>query len=280
MILRKTLFLSIIVLSSTHLLPCERITEPKPMAPTITVSSPREILRNSRALLNAVANNNAHAVQTILGSDAVDVNIMFHHRTPMTWSIFRRQAPITQMLLDDPRTEVNRLDGDGYTPLMEAVNHEDTAITRKLLAHPNIKINKRNQLGIQAIMIAACKENSQTLSILLSNPETHVNRQDTTTGKTPLIMAAMRGNTRNVAALLAHPRIKPDTQDIRGYTAIMLAIKNDYAETVKAFLNAPKRVNLSLRNNAGKSAFDFVIHGSAIEHILQEYLKQSSADSQ
>lgn len=275
MILRKTLFLSVIALSSARLLPCERITEPKPVTPTITVSSPREILRNSRALLNAVGNNNAPAVQRILRSDAVDINIMFHHRTPLAWSVFRRQALITQMLLDDPRTEVNRLDDNGYTPLMQAVNHEDTAITGKLLAHQNVKINKRNQLGIQAIMIAACKENSPTLPILLSNPKTNVNGQDTTTGKTPLIMAAMRGNTHNVAALLANPRIKPDTQDTRGYTAIMLAIENDYAGTVEAFLRAPKRVDLRLRNNAGKSALDLVIPGSAIERILQKYRVQS-----
>jgi len=87
-----------------------------------------------------------------------------------------------------------------------------------------------------ALMLAAKKGHTETVSALLSHGGIDVNAV-TRYGSTALMLAAENGHTETVSALLSHGGINVNAVTRYGSTALMLAAENGHTETVSALLS-------------------------------------------
>lgn len=135
---------------------------------------------------------------------------------------------IVQLLLE-AHADVNKANGGGYTPLMQAVFHEYPEIL-SLLVQRQANLNVQNEEGRTALMIAAAR----------SKPE--------------LVLELIKHG----AAL--------DKNNNEGNTALMEAARNNRTDNVKILLN--HRADRDLKNNFGKTALDLAQERMANQEII------------
>ncbi len=123
---------------------------------------------------------------------------------------------------------------DSQTALGLALEEGNLEVFTALLKHPDIGPDVGNLL-----FDAARLEDKAFLSALLAHPKIDVNAQDVT-GNTPLRVAIRRKDAEVVSALLAHPKIVVNTHDTFGEGHLITAVRNDNVEMVSALLAHPK----------------------------------------
>ena len=83
-------------------------------------------------------------------------------------------------------------------------------------------MNKEDKDGRTPLYIAARKGQTEVVAALLATPGIDVNKEDKD-GRTPLFIAAQQGHTEVVAALLATPGIDVNKEDKDGRTPLYIA---------------------------------------------------------
>src|SRR5216684_5480942 len=121
-----------------------------------------------------------------------------------------------QFLLDSGADVNSRGLGQGWTPLLSAVNSGSSENARLLLSK-GADANARDNNGRAALWYAAISENADLVTLLVQH-EAEVDVRDNQ-GRTALMHAADLCSTSNVRALL-DAGADPAIQDKRGRTAI------------------------------------------------------------
>jgi ankyrin repeat protein len=173
-----------------------------------------------------------------------------------------------EILLKDPKIDVNFRDVNEATSLIDASMNSKTASTEKtvemLLAHPQIDVNIKNNVGKTALM-AACDHfkttsSLKTIEMLLAHPKIDINLTDND-GEPALLCACNDDNEAATATkMLLKKTVDINYQDKEGYTALMIACTshtNPNEKVVEALLQHPE-INLNLKNKGGQTALMMV----------------------
>ena len=130
---------------------------------------------------------------------------------------------------------------------------------------------KDNEYGNSALMLAAWKGHTEIVNALIK-ARAEVNAKDKD-GRTALMCAAENGRTETVNALIEAGA--DDLTDNEGRTALILAAESEYSnpETVNALIDAGSYVKQ--KDNSGKTALDYARNNpnlkgsSALERLEQ-----------
>jgi ankyrin repeat protein len=142
----------------------------------------------------------------------------------------------------DHGADINARNGDGLTPLAEALIHRQVKLARWLIAN-----GADMDSGI--LIEAACYGKTEIVKLLLANGANvkHRNKEGLCAGQTPLLVAAGAGHREIVELLLAHgadvnARIE-DGSKPRGSTALHLAVIGGNEGIVQILLASGADVN-------------------------------------
>ena len=157
----------------------------------------------SALLLVASIKGDVDEVRRCLKDPSVDVNFDTSGANPLASASSNGHASIVEILLSDPRIEVNANNGQALWTA-SAEGHE--AVVDRLLAHPKIDVNANDG---QALWLASQTGHEGVVKLLLAQRGIDVNAK----GGRALVSASKEGHAAIVKLLLAHPSINRDADN-------------------------------------------------------------------
>lgn len=200
-------------------------------------------------------------LKKIIISALVLTNITVHaNGNKKEWFAAAYQGNLDAIKKLIPTIDVNIQNDMGKTALMIAVLKDHVDVVKYLFETPNIDVNLQDPEGWTALILAVIKGDETMVKLLLTVPTINVNAQ-TTEGFTALMEAASRSRKNIVKILLQSPNINLNIQSKtgmflhwRGYSALMLAVKQNDETVVKFLLDAGADINL--KNADDETAYD------------------------
>ncbi len=189
----------------------------------------------------------------------------------------------TNVVIIDP----NMQDNNGVTALMTASYNGLNNVVATILTTKGIDPNKQNKNGETSLMLASYNGHSKVVELLLAAEGVDVNMQDKN-GITALMLAIHKGHTDTVRMLLAaqvrerlsrlsgtlpdsrEPLQTINTQENRGFTALMFACYNGHPEMAKMLL-AADGIGVNIQDNSGMNALmraSYNGHTEVVELLL------------
>ena len=180
---------------------------------------------------NAIRQDNSSKVSELLVR-GFDANTLDPKGQTGLYLAMREPSPQTiQVLLDWPKTDVNKLNIQGESILMLAAIKGDLAVANKLIKK-GADVNKTNWTPLH---YAASGGQAELIGLLLEN-SAYIDAESPN-GSTPLMMAAMYGSEASVKLLLqegADPKLKNE----QGLTALDFAQRGKRPDSVEAIAKA------------------------------------------
>jgi len=150
--------------------------------------------------------------------------------------------------------------------LNRACRSGDTPAVQRILQLPRTNVNEVSEDGFTPLMYACEGGHLQIVSLLLSRRDIQVNAQSEIDHKTALMLAVIRNHPRVVSALLRHPDIDPNIVDINGMTALMFAIMKDYPQMTRLLLQHPK-IDPNRADRGGKTPLRLAREGNKLSSL-------------
>ena len=169
-------------------------------------------------VLAAAKTENIELFKLLLADRRVDVNRRNGNITALINSTCNANVKATKLLLDDPRVEVNWINRKGMSALHAAVANK--TMLELFLAHQRVDVNcKFGSHGRTILHTAAGKNNVEAVKLILAEPRfTSTNSLAEPGGRTPLAIAALKGNWDVFKELVDHPSVDLDVKDKNGLT--------------------------------------------------------------
>jgi ankyrin repeat protein len=223
-----------------------------------------------KRLKKCIVLNDSAELKRILHEPGFDINTP-HELTGSTalhWaSIQRKNTQCLEEILRSGRADVNRTDNQGQT-VVHYVTWQGNLEALNIILDSSISTlqDVRDAEGYSPTLIAlmnAQKEGCMDCYDLLvkmehqsSNMSSSINQTDHN-GRTPLMIAAARGNENLINILLQDPRCDINHKDNYGNTALIVACLGGHANCVKTLCSSNKKnhvINVDEQNNLKDSA--------------------------
>ena len=107
-----------------------------------------------------------------------DVSMIISFRNLSIYAASRNSLQIVRALLMDNRTDVNKQDSLGWTPLHMATKAGYLEVVRELLNDSGIDVNKANLSGKTPLIVASCMGNTEVVKLLLQSENIDINSKD------------------------------------------------------------------------------------------------------
>ena len=172
-------------------------------------------------------------VEAFLLCPQVDLNDGYKYGiTPLFMATENNETEVAKVLLDDPRTNVNKA-VNSENVLIKATENRNAVILGHLLDHPNIDVNQINHRNKETTLIAAAKLGfPDIVELLLKHPQTFVNTLDSHSESA--LQKSVEGNHHEVYELLLRCPKTKIPEEIQDYaTGNMLAYGNHSAILAK-----------------------------------------------
>ena len=231
-------------------------------------------------LFIASLNNNQEVVIVLLNDSRTDVNVIVNSRNTLLAASELGFTNIVRVLLSHSDIDVNIINTrNRRTALIVATDKQHLDIIRLLLLNPQTYVNEVDGKGLSSIMIAAMNGYTRILKLLLRCPKTHIfeplgeiyktDIKQTLLRKTILeqmkatccldakvllLAKALEGDFKAVRGLLHCPHTKENVNgvDLRGRTPIYLASMSGHLQVVVVLLNYNETdVNVGVPINGG-----------------------------
>ena len=144
-------------------------------------------------------------------------------------------AEIQRLITGDPSL-IERLGDNGYNVLMIASQHGQHHVAEWLVDNGS-DVEAKDKYGHTSLHLACICCQAETAALLLRKGA-DVNKTCTPRAETPLIFACNAGNKETVKALLSHPGLLIDHQEIRGWTALWRGVHRNRPEATELMLAA------------------------------------------
>ncbi|MBB3211293.1 ankyrin repeat protein [Herbaspirillum sp. Sphag1AN] len=188
--------------------------------------------RGLTALMLACEENKLHIVELLLPHAGLDINLASvvdgrgSPKSALSIAVEQGCHAVVEKLLQRPEIDVN-----AGTPLVESLLYEQLNIYQLLLRDPRTDINGVDEFGDTALVWVAQLGDTQLIEQLLAFPLIDPNRG------VPLIQAAMRGELNTIRLLLAHERTDINCRDMCGSTALLEAARYGHLDVVTELLS-------------------------------------------
>ena len=218
-----------------------------------------------KALLKAAKENNLEYARKLLRMPGVNKNAQNEDgETALIIAARFGHTDMVQLLLEndvDVHIETNK----GNPILYIACYMGKLDIIQLLLAEPRIDVNKKKEGGFSPLFIACLKGHVDVVKLLLAEPRVDVNAQ-TNGGSSPLHIACSLNKPDIVKLLVSSKRVNVNLQDANGNTALHLTIQKDGDTLMKLLLKRHDiRLSLVTMNNAGDIVYSLVTRIPAIK---------------
>lgn len=147
------------------------------------------------------------------------------------------------------------------------LNRDNLQELKQLLSSKNFDINRiDNEGGVAALHIATFSENIEAINFISKLPNANINVMAYETKLTPLSFAADEGKLQALKCLIAKGA-DLNLKNRDGFTALMLAVRNDHVECVEELLKH-ENCDVNAVNNKGFNAFMIGIENIELVRIL------------
>ena len=221
------------------------------------------------ALHIAIKNQQTATVEllTSLGSKILvnledDAGIMPLHEAAQCYGL--SGVAMMRMLLNHQEIDVNAKDKKGWTALMFAVKWGNEPVVRLLLTQEKIDINSSSK-GVTAVHLAVSEAQATILKRLLDQPKINVNGKNHR-GFSPLLIAAMKLDTRLVRSLIRHNAVDVNLRDPNGQTALHHMVRFGSEEKLN-WLLAHAEVDVNVTDDRGCTPLITAAHQKSPEMI-------------
>jgi quinoprotein dehydrogenase-associated probable ABC transporter substrate-binding protein len=218
-------------------------------------------------LNNAIVANDIGRVRYLVEHAAAKVNSRDGEgNTPLINAIRFGFIPLAAYLLDH-KAEVDMADRGDWTPMMFAAwNDRDDVV--KLLAEHSAKLEAVDHDGLTALAIAAQNGKAKAVSALIT-AGADVNQPAAQGQYTPLMLASIAGSGDLATDLIAHGA-KVDASNPGGVTALMIAAANNRSNVAQLLLKSG--ANINARSEDGRTALSIAQsnNNEAVVKVLQE----------
>ncbi|KAJ5917856.1 hypothetical protein N7454_010231 [Penicillium verhagenii] len=190
---------------------------------------------------------------------------------------------IVEILLRTGKLDPNSTDSAGRTSLFLAAALGHEAIVSYLINTNNVHANLQAKSGQTALHIAIEMKHNSVAEILIKSPRVNINAKDGT-GRTPLHIALESIETDPIARLIFNsPTSLLDEQDSEGSTPLHKALEIDNISIAKALI-ASEKIKINTKNRAGQSALHlaarFDMTGDIAKILLQYKSTEPDADDE
>jgi hypothetical protein len=167
------------------------------------------------------------------------------------------EKKVAAILKSGANPNVKNIAGD--FPLFISVERNlDIGIAELLLKNPKIDVNLQDKYGFTTLMrlcVIDHRSDPVILKELLSRSDLDPNLQQTSQGASALSMAASHNLSENIKLLLKYPKTDPNIQSNDGRTPLIVAVNFECVDAVEELLK-DKRVNIDIKDNGGKTVID------------------------
>jgi quinoprotein dehydrogenase-associated probable ABC transporter substrate-binding protein len=218
-------------------------------------------------LNNAIVANDIGRVRYLVEHASAKVNSRDGEgNTPLINAIRFGFIPLAAYLLDH-KAQVDMSDRGDWTPMMFAAwNDRDDVV--KLLAEHSAKLEAVDHDGLTALAIAAQNGKVKAVSALIT-AGADVNQPAAQGQYTPLMLASISGSGDLATELIAHGA-KVDASNPGGVTALMIAAANNRSNVAQLLLKSG--ANINARSEDGRTALSIAQsnNNEAVVKVLQE----------
>lgn len=198
--------------------------------------------------------------------------------TPLLLAILGTHRMVARVLLKVPGIDVNTPATDGCTALYWAARHGYCDVVSALVEMPGIDVNSADGDGVTPLHWAVHLDHRTTVQALLRAPGIDVNaKAKKYDGMTPLILAANGNQLQSVKELLAAPDIDVNAITYSGRTALCIVAQLGYVDCLRELLKVTRiQVNLPVLES-GQTALNCAVEKNCAE-CVRELLKVSDVD--
>ena len=200
-------------------------TEPEP---TVLATYDEDTIEE---LFDAIWDDEIDTVIQLL-NDFVFPDFLYEGKSALYYAVENESPNAFDALLGHADVNPNVANGNGVTPLFQAVSFGLREYVKKLLDHSDTDPNAY----AGTIHASVLSRPHDSLKMLLNHPDIDPNQQSSRSGRTPLHMAVQYTSTSAVKLLLAHPDIDPSIEDSDGYTPLEWARFLEYRDEIVELL--------------------------------------------
>ena len=209
-------------------------------------------------------------LQMLLNREDIDVNLQGRfEETPLYHATKFAGLSSTQMLLDSG-AEPNTGNWEGQTPLGWAAAEGKEDKIELLLGHPKTDINRREHSGKSPLSRAAENGHTKSVRLLIAKgaDASSVDKE----GKTALSHAAANGH-KIVSKFLVKNKAEINAQDAKGNTPLALAAENNHDAVVRFLLESGADADLADEDDEMPIEKARDKHMDQIVEVFREVLK-------
>jgi len=217
-------------------------------------------------LAQAVRNKDHKTIQTLLAQHADPNHLLPDKSTVLAWAVDREDEEAVSLLLA-AGAKPNFADVYGVVPLTLACEHGQSGIITKLLkAGADAKSVRPD--GVTALALCATTATPETLEQLIA-AGADVNASDSAKHQTPLMWAAAKGKTANMAVLIKHDA-DVNAKTTTGFVPLFFALQSK--EPRAPVLLMESGANLLYAEPGGNSAMQIALlaHNVSFATLLVE----------
>ncbi|XP_071368602.1 serine/threonine-protein phosphatase 6 regulatory ankyrin repeat subunit A, partial [Centroberyx affinis] len=195
--------------------------------------------------------------------------------TPLHWACYNGYDACVEVLLD--QEAFRKIQGNSFSPLHCAVMNDNEGVAEMLIDSLGAAIvNTTDSKGRTSLHAAAFSDHVECVSLLLAHGA-QANTVDTHTHSTPLMMAALNGQTNAVEVLVSSAKADLTLQDNHRNTALHLACSKGHETSALLILEKLSDRNLINSTNAALQTPLHVAARNGLTVVVQELLGKGAS---
>ncbi|XP_077446938.1 serine/threonine-protein phosphatase 6 regulatory ankyrin repeat subunit A isoform X1 [Stigmatopora argus] len=195
--------------------------------------------------------------------------------TPLHWACYSGCDACVELLLEEE--VLRKIKGNTFGPLHCAVMNDNEGVAEMLIESLGANIiDSIDSKGRSPLHAAAFADRVECISLLLSQGA-HANIADTHARRTPLMMAALNGQTNAVEALVSSSKADFALQDADRNTALHLACSKGHETCALLILEKIRDKNLINCTNAALRTPLHVAAKNGLTVVVQELLGKGAS---